>query len=76
MCIFNKGVDSLQQWKKVQDREPTTGTIIYWYIKIKGIKLCQEALHLPKEICSAAKVQDNIGWDNMIRCWIDHPREK
>ena len=55
---------------KVQDIEPTMGEILCCCIKVKGKKLFQDDLHLPMEISSTAKSQDNIGWDNIMRVWM------
>ena len=59
-------VYSLQQWIKGKYTEPTIDVILCWYIKGKGSKIFQEAPHLPLEIYSSEKNQDNIWWDNMM----------
>ena len=64
---FNNSVDSLHKWMKGPDIEPTMWKIICWYIRVKGRKLCQDYPHLPMELSSASKSQDNIGWDNMMQ---------
>ena len=51
---------------KGQYIELTMGAILFWYIKVKGSKLFQEAPHLPEEIYSVAKAQDNIWWGKLF----------
>ena len=63
-------MESLHKWMKGQETEPKMYTTICWYIRGKGWKIFQDEPHLPMEISYSDKVQDNIGWDNMIRGWI------
>ena len=39
--------------------------------QIKGKGICQDKSHLPMELYSEAKANDNIGWDSMMRVGID-----
>ena len=55
MWLFKDSVEYLQKWMKGQDTKPTTSAIMFWYIKRKGWKVCQDAPHLPIELSSASK---------------------
>ena len=70
--IFKEIVDYFKKWMNDQYTEPTMDEIFCWYIKVKGRKLYQDYPHLTMELSSAAKAQDNTGWNNMIRVQIPH----
>ena len=44
--------------------------MMFWYIKGKVQKICQDDPHLPMELVSEAKSKDDKGGDNMMRVWI------